>query len=104
MWGKFHFPTQFFAPFWGTSCSLRILSVIVVALLSALRLFGHVRSCCSLWSENLVAVEDLCQFGSGAKKAAFFASWGVLKFPVSDGLAPKWKVCRIPRQSPQPRV
>ena len=60
----------------------------------------HVRSSCSLGSEKLVVVEDVCAVGSSAKKATFIDSWGALKFPASGGPAPKLEVCRnFPRRN-----
>ena len=51
------------------------------------------RSSCALGSEKLVVVENICELGPRAKKAAVFDSWGAggLKSPVFNGSAPKKK-------------
>ena len=58
----------------------------------------HVRSSCSLGSENMVVVKNVRGLPLGAKKkrkkAAFFLRLRVSKFPTSDGPAPKLEVRR----------
>ena len=75
-----------------TSCSLAAVARDCCAVV------GGVRSSRPLGSAKWAVVENVLELCSRATQAAFFDSWGALKFPACDGPAPQ--IGGVPKISP----